>query len=215
MRLGPDGALYVANNGGLSPRRSGPEVVEPRISGRLQRVTEEGAVSDVAVNSPVEAPCRPNDVVLAANGDMVFTDPQIWEDIARARARLAAHAVPWWPVAANARRRTSDTTCAADRLSKRPRLSSGRVVDRRPPRRTSPLALSLRRRAARRARDLARIPSAIRAGRHGLPQGSSLRHRERRGPYRGARSRRPHCRHDRRAPGAFPPTFVFKTTRCG
>jgi sugar lactone lactonase YvrE len=33
MRLGPDGALYVANNGGLSPRRGGrPGVVEPQIS---------------------------------------------------------------------------------------------------------------------------------------------------------------------------------------
>jgi hypothetical protein len=59
MRLGPDGALYLANNGGLSPRRGGrPEVVEPQISGRLQRVTQEGAVSDVAVNLPGEAPCR-------------------------------------------------------------------------------------------------------------------------------------------------------------
>jgi sugar lactone lactonase YvrE len=89
MRLGPDGALYVANNGGLSPRRGGrPEVVEPQISGRLQRVTEEGAVNDVAVNLPGEAPSRPNDLVFTALGDIVFTDPQNWEDIARARAGL-------------------------------------------------------------------------------------------------------------------------------
>jgi sugar lactone lactonase YvrE len=90
MRLGPDGALYVANNGGLSPRRGGrAEVVEPQISGRLQRVTEEGAVSDVAVNLPGEAPCRPNDLVFTSHGDIVFTDPQNWEDIARARAGLS------------------------------------------------------------------------------------------------------------------------------
>jgi sugar lactone lactonase YvrE len=90
MRIGPDGALYVANNGGLSPRRGGrAEVVEPQISGRLQRVTEEGAVSDVAVNLPGEAPCRPNDLVFTSHGDIVFTDPQNWEDIARARAGLS------------------------------------------------------------------------------------------------------------------------------
>jgi sugar lactone lactonase YvrE len=90
MRLGPDGALYVANNGGLSPRRGGrAEVVEPQTSGRLQRVTKEGAVSDIAVNLPGEAPCRPNDLVFTALGDIVFTDPQNWEDIARARAGLS------------------------------------------------------------------------------------------------------------------------------
>jgi sugar lactone lactonase YvrE len=77
-------------NGGLSRRRGGrAEVVEPQISGRLERVTEEGADSDVAVNLPGEAPCRPNDLVFTALGDIVFTDPRNWEDVARARAGLS------------------------------------------------------------------------------------------------------------------------------
>jgi sugar lactone lactonase YvrE len=87
MRLGPEGALYVANK--RRPLAAKGEVVEPQISGRLQRVTEEGVDSDVAVNLPGEAPCRPNDLVFTALGDIVFTDPQNWEDIARARAGLS------------------------------------------------------------------------------------------------------------------------------
>lgn len=82
MCLGPDGALYVANNGGLSPRPPGKLTkVEPQTTGRIQRVTLEGQVSDVATDLPGEAPWRPNDLVFAPNGAIVFTEPQNWEEL--------------------------------------------------------------------------------------------------------------------------------------
>ncbi len=82
MRLGPDGHLYVANNGGLSPRRDAPtDFVEPRITGRIQRVTLDGAVTDVATDLPGGKPSRPNDLVFAPSGQIVFTDPQNWEEL--------------------------------------------------------------------------------------------------------------------------------------
>jgi sugar lactone lactonase YvrE len=87
MRLGGDGALYVANNGGMSPRRGGdPAPVEPQISGRIQRVTLQGEVSDFAVDLPGETPWRPNDLVFTPRGDIVFTDPQNWEELVHQRA---------------------------------------------------------------------------------------------------------------------------------
>jgi hypothetical protein len=77
MRLGPDGALYVANNGGLSPRAgSGPILIEPQISGRIQRLTLDAECSDFAVDLPGEAPWRPNDLIFADRGEIVFTEPQ-------------------------------------------------------------------------------------------------------------------------------------------
>ncbi len=89
MRLGPDGALYVTNNGGLSPRREGGLIlVEPQISGRLQRVTLDGMCSDFAVDLPGVSPWRPNDLVFTASGDIVFTEPQNWEELAKKRAGL-------------------------------------------------------------------------------------------------------------------------------
>jgi sugar lactone lactonase YvrE len=89
MRLGPDGALYVANNGGLSPRPGrGPVFIEPQITGRIQRVTLDGVCSDFAVRLPGEAPWRPNDLVFTDRGEIVFTEPQNWEDLSRKRAGL-------------------------------------------------------------------------------------------------------------------------------
>lgn len=89
MRLGPDGALYIANNGGLSPRREGgPRPVAPQISGRLQRLTLDGQCADYAIDLPGEPPWRPNDLVFTPKGEIVFTDPQNWEDLAKKRAGL-------------------------------------------------------------------------------------------------------------------------------
>jgi sugar lactone lactonase YvrE len=79
MRLGPDGALYVANNGGLAPERGQLVRPAPQITGRIQRVTLDGSVADFAVDLPGERPWRPNDLVFSQNGDIVFTDPQNWE----------------------------------------------------------------------------------------------------------------------------------------
>src|ERR671924_1013322 len=50
--LGPDGALYVANNGGLSLGHEGRWTAPDAITGRLQRVTLEGEVRDLAVDLP-------------------------------------------------------------------------------------------------------------------------------------------------------------------
>jgi sugar lactone lactonase YvrE len=80
MRLGPDGALYIANNGGIAPLSiEALKFAEPQISGRIQRLTLDGKVGDFAVDLPGEAPWRPNDLVFSSAGDVVFTDPQNWE----------------------------------------------------------------------------------------------------------------------------------------
>lgn len=80
MCLGPDGSLLVANNGGLAPL-SLEELWAPEkpITGRIQRVTLDGQVSDVAVDLPGPPPWRPNDLVLAPDGRVIFTDPDGWE----------------------------------------------------------------------------------------------------------------------------------------
>src|SRR5512147_634700 len=45
---GPGGALYVANNGGVSMDHAGVWRAPDEIPGRIQRVTLDGAVTDVA-----------------------------------------------------------------------------------------------------------------------------------------------------------------------
>lgn len=80
MRLGPDGALYVANNGGLAPvSLERIEAMQPQISGRIQRIGPDGTPADLAVKLPGEGPWRPNDLIFTPKGDIVFTDPQNWE----------------------------------------------------------------------------------------------------------------------------------------
>jgi sugar lactone lactonase YvrE len=80
MRCGPDGALYIANNGGLAPvSLERIEAVQPQITGRIQRIGPDGTASDLAVTLPGEGPWRPNDLVFTPAGDIVFTDPQNWE----------------------------------------------------------------------------------------------------------------------------------------
>jgi sugar lactone lactonase YvrE len=80
MRLGPDGALYIANNGGIAPR-SLQELAyaEPQITGCLQRLTLDGRWTVFADALPGEKPSRPNDLVVSPEGEIVFTDPQNWE----------------------------------------------------------------------------------------------------------------------------------------
>jgi sugar lactone lactonase YvrE len=80
MRLGADGALYVCNNGGIAPLSLETlNFAEPQISGRLQRIAADGRVTDFATELPGEPPWRPNDLVFAPGGGIVFTDPQNWE----------------------------------------------------------------------------------------------------------------------------------------
>jgi len=79
--LGADGALYVANNGGVSLGHEGTWRAAEPISGRIQRVTLEGAVADVATSLPGEPPNRPNDLCFGPDGLLYFTDPHNWEDL--------------------------------------------------------------------------------------------------------------------------------------
>ncbi|TMB22124.1 MAG: SMP-30/gluconolactonase/LRE family protein [Deltaproteobacteria bacterium] len=79
--LGPDGALYVANNGGLSLGHEGRWTAPDAIPGRIQRVTLAGELSDVAAELPGAPPNRPNDLCFGPDGLLYYTDPHNWEDI--------------------------------------------------------------------------------------------------------------------------------------
>jgi gluconolactonase len=79
--LGPDGALYVANNGGLSLGHEGRWTAPDSITGRLQRVTLEGQVTDLATVLPGAPPNRPNDLCFGPDGQLYYTDPHNWEDL--------------------------------------------------------------------------------------------------------------------------------------
>lgn len=79
--LGPDGALYVTNNGGLSLGHEGQWRANPEIAGRIQRVALDGAVSDVATVLPGTPPHRPNDLCFGPDGLLYFTDPHDWENL--------------------------------------------------------------------------------------------------------------------------------------
>lgn len=80
MALGPDGALYVANNGGLGPDREHGMWVAPHpIDGLVQRVTTDGDVTPYADNLPGPTPHRPNDLCFGPDGGLWFTDSGNWE----------------------------------------------------------------------------------------------------------------------------------------
>jgi len=77
--LGPDGALYVANNGGFSLGRDGVWRAPDAGPGRLQRVTLDGVVTDLATRLPGAPPNRPNDLCFGPDGLLYYTDPHDWE----------------------------------------------------------------------------------------------------------------------------------------
>jgi gluconolactonase len=79
--LGPDGALYVANNGGLSLGHEGKWQALDEIPGRIQRVAMSGEVRDVATALPGAPPNRPNDLCFGPDGLLYYTDPHNWEDL--------------------------------------------------------------------------------------------------------------------------------------
>ena len=78
--FGPNGDLYVCNNGGASPGNVPSTADRPRptrIQASIQRVTPDGTVStalDAIDGVPLTAP---NDCVFDADGGLWFTDP-IW-----------------------------------------------------------------------------------------------------------------------------------------
>jgi len=80
MRMGPDGALYICNNGGLAPAGKGRlQRSDPEIDGCLMRLTLDGRWSTFTGPLPGGKPSRPNDLVVSPEGEFVFTDPQNWE----------------------------------------------------------------------------------------------------------------------------------------
>ncbi len=80
--LAADGAIWVANNGGLSAGPGGYwSPPEGLIDGRIQRVTLDGACENLA-DLPGELPHRPNDLCFGPDGKLYFSDPRNWEDFA-------------------------------------------------------------------------------------------------------------------------------------
>jgi sugar lactone lactonase YvrE len=80
LALGPDGSLYVANNGGIAPETA--EVLwraPDERDGCVQRVGMDGSVADVGGELPGASPHRPNDLCFGPGGRLYFTDPRNWE----------------------------------------------------------------------------------------------------------------------------------------
>jgi gluconolactonase len=88
--LGPDGALYVCQNGGIgfvshNGMKAGSLTVPPLSVSTpgIQRVTREGEVTDLYTECDGRPLIAPNDIVFDAHGGFYFTD------IGRPRGRLA------------------------------------------------------------------------------------------------------------------------------
>ncbi len=92
--LGPDGALYVANNGGISPR-SMDELwrSDDGVTGRIQRVSLDGQVANVVTDLPGPQPWRPNDLRFGPDGLLYYTDPHNWEELWGNPPNVAAYGV--------------------------------------------------------------------------------------------------------------------------
>lgn len=80
MCLGPDGKLWIANNGGIAPQGPGRALhhAERPMPGGLQELDLRTGAIQVITQGGVQ-PHRPNDVIVSPEGHAVFTDPQNWE----------------------------------------------------------------------------------------------------------------------------------------
>lgn len=82
LRLGADGHWYIANNGGVAPLGPGQyDFAQPMIAGCIQRITAEGEVLTLTSALPGDGTVRPNDLCFTADGGLLFTDSQNWEEI--------------------------------------------------------------------------------------------------------------------------------------
>ena len=79
--LGSDGAVYVANNGGLSAAGMEYWHAPREFDGIVQRIGADGAVATVNGDLPGTAPHRPNDLCFAPDGSLLVTDSANWEDM--------------------------------------------------------------------------------------------------------------------------------------
>ncbi len=74
--LGPDGALYVTNNGGFSWHNGLPIGPAPDYeTGRIERIDENGNVQRLYTVCDGVGLSAPNDLVFDAEGNFYFTDP--------------------------------------------------------------------------------------------------------------------------------------------
>lgn len=76
---GSDGAVYVANNGGLSVAK-GIWHAPREFDGCVQKVAADGSVSAAARDLPGPEPHRPNDLCFAPDGRLLVTDSADWEN---------------------------------------------------------------------------------------------------------------------------------------
>lgn len=76
-----DGALYVANNGGLNVGPEGYWHAPDAFSGRIQAIAVDGTLSDLVADFSADTP-RPNDICIGPDGLLYFTDPRNWDDLA-------------------------------------------------------------------------------------------------------------------------------------
>lgn len=83
LRRGNDGALYIANNGGLWPNTEGElSFADPQYSGMIHRYDlENGELTNLFSTELIDGPLRPNDLAFNTNGQLFFTDPRNWEVI--------------------------------------------------------------------------------------------------------------------------------------
>jgi gluconolactonase len=96
LAVGPDGALYLCNNGGcFTPAEVGPLLVpgpfdfDRYTGGLIQRIDHDGAVRSLYTNCAGRPLRAPNDIVMDGHGGFYFTDYGI-HDVGARTADLSA-----------------------------------------------------------------------------------------------------------------------------